>query len=397
MASKALMDGITIFKHSLKYSQEILANQFGLQSKRSLSKFGGRNVELICHDDRVAIAFFYCNIWRLSDGWKSNFVRCDCRTGLRCAVGLRQRKQSPFVRKSQAGSQGRPKQECRFGLAAKPTFRGRKARDSAEVSTEAPKFSGKFEENKAAGIYTCRQCGAGLYRSEDKFDSGCGWPSFDDEIKGAVKRTTDADGHRIEITCIRCDGHLGHVFTGERLTPKDTRHCVNSVSMDFVPKDRIKRAIFAGGRFWNVEYQFQKFKGVLTVTSGYTGGTLEHPTYKKVSNGEGGHAEAVEVLYDSKATDYEALAKLFFEIHDPTQVNRQGADQGEQYRSAVFYLDDDQKKTVEKLAEQLKQSGLKLATQIVPAATFWPAEDDQQNHYRALGTKPEDSVRAKRF
>ena len=260
-------------------------------------------------------------------------------------------------------------------------------------------FSGKYNDHFKAGIYSCRQCGAPLYRSDDKFKTSCGWPGFDDEFKGAVKKTVDDDGRRTEISCSKCGGHLGHVFVGERATPRNTRHCVNSISMKFEDLDsrKLRRAIFAGGCFWGVEHYLQKAPGVILVSSGYIGGNKDYPTYKDVCGGNTGHAEAVELVYDPEKTDFEKLAKLFLEIHDPTHVNRQGPDVGTQYRSAIFYLDDKQKQTAEKLIKILKAKGLKIATKIEPAGRFWTAEDYHQDYYKRKKTLPYCHRYQKRF
>ncbi len=252
--------------------------------------------------------------------------------------------------------------------------------------TERP-FSGEYDRLFAAGVYTCKRCGAVLYRSEDKFDARCGWPSFDDAIPGAVKRLPDPDGSRTEIQCANCGAHLGHVFEGERLTPKNTRHCVNSISMLFVPEHEVKygRAYFAGGCFWGVQYLLSQQPGVIRTTAGYMGGHTDRPTYEQVCSHTTGHAEAVEVLYDPIRVSFETLAKLFFEIHDPTQFHRQGPDVGDQYRSAIFYTSDEQKQVAERLIAELKGRGMKVVTEVTPAPRFWPAEDYHQDYFAKRG------------
>ena len=248
--------------------------------------------------------------------------------------------------------------------------------------TERP-FTGKYTDFSGKGTYVCKQCNAPLYRSSDKFKSDCGWPSFDDEIPGAVKRIPD--GLRTEIVCANCGAHLGHVFLGEGFTDKNTRHCVNSISLNFIPagpqKAAADTAIFAGGCFWGVEYYMHQAPGVISTEVGYIGGHGEKPTYQQVCSHKTGYAEAVRIIFDPKKTNYENVAKLFFEIHDPTQLNRQGPDIGDQYRSAVFYLNMEQKSTAEKLVDILRAKGYDVATVIVPATKFWKAEEYHQQYY----------------
>ncbi len=265
-------------------------------------------------------------------------------------------------------------------------------------ATERP-FTGEYVNTKDTGVYVCRQCNAPLYRSEDKFDSHCGWPSFDDEIAGAVKRIPDADGLRTEIVCANCGGHLGHVFEGERFTAKNTRHCVNSISMKFIPKNnnKMEKAYFASGCFWGTEYHFMKAKGVKETTVGYMGGRTQSPTYKEVCTGTTGHIETTEVEYNPAETSFEELLKLYYETHDFEQVGGQGPDIGEQYQSVIFYVNDDQKKTAEKYLALLTDMGYKPATQLRKAEEFWAAEDYHQEYYDKKNGTPYCHVYRKIF
>ena len=148
------------------------------------------------------------------------------------------------------------------------------------TGTEAP-FTGKYYDHFEKGVYACKRCGAKLFDSSSKFSFRCGWPSFDDQIKGAVRRQRDSDAVRTEIVCADCRAHLGHVFVGERLTRKNMRYCVNSISLDFISAEgsRTERAIFASGCFWGTEYHFQRARGVISTTVGYAGGHVDNPTY----------------------------------------------------------------------------------------------------------------------
>ena len=269
-----------------------------------------------------------------------------------------------------------------------------------DKGTERP-FSGKYVHTKEDGTYTCKVCGAPLYRSLDKFDSHCGWPSFDDAIPGAIKEVPDADGRRTEIVCANCGAHMGHVFKGEGFTEKNVRHCVNSVSLNFQKKKAqipaLKKAYFAGGCFWGVEYYLEKIDGVKEVTSGFMGGHVKNPGYYDVVRKDTGHLETVEVVYDPSRVSYETLAKTFFEIHDPTQVDGQGPDIGSQYLSAIFVSNTEERKTIERLINILEKKGLKIATKVLPKAPFYSAEAYHQDYYERKGSKPYCHRRIKRF
>jgi peptide methionine sulfoxide reductase msrA/msrB len=267
--------------------------------------------------------------------------------------------------------------------------------------TERP-FSGKYTNEKSKGLYTCKLCDAPLYDSSSKFDSGSGWPSFDDAIEGAIKRVPDADGKRVEIICANCGAHLGHVFEGEGFTSKNTRHCVNSLSLNLTKKIDIKDenlsyAYFAGGCFWGVEYYLEKLEGVKEVTSGFMGGHIKNPSYYEVVRSNTGHLETVEVVYDKNKISYEKIAKTFFEIHDPTQTNGQGPDIGEQYLSAVFVKDEKERKIIQNLIKKLEANGYKVATKILDKSEFYAADESHQNYYERKRSKPYCHEYKKRF
>lgn len=258
-----------------------------------------------------------------------------------------------------------------------------------DKGTEPP-FTGEFVKNHRHGIYLCKRCNAELYRQTDQFNSHCGWASFDDEIAGAITRIPEADGKRTEIVCANCGGHLGHVFLNEGYTDKQIRHCVNSISMKFVPTpdSNTETAYFSSGCFWGTEYYFLRAEGVKHTTVGYMGGTVEYPTYEDVCSQTTGHLETTELLFDKRTTSYEAMVRLFFETHDFTQTNGQGPDIGSQYLSCIFYTSEEQRQIAQHHIDLLTQKGYKVATMLREASHFWRAENYHQQYYHNKGGRP---------
>lgn len=264
---------------------------------------------------------------------------------------------------------------------------------SRHKDTEQP-FSGKYWDSELKGTYYCSACGNELFKSDSKFSSTCGWPSFfEQKSKNCIifKEDNTFNMKRIEALCGRCGGHLGHLFD-DGPAPTYKRYCMNSIALDFVPdtnldfsNENIDTIVLGGGCYWCVEAIYEELKGIISVEAGFSGGFIANPTYKQVCSGVTQHAEVVQIVFDNKTTNLDEILKVFFSVHDPTTLNRQGADIGSQYRSVIFYSNEEQKKISEQIINQLNNENVfnsVIVTKVEPLKKFYKADITHQDYYK---------------
>src|SRR6266404_4670114 len=272
-----------------------------------------------------------------------------------------------------------------------------------------PAFHNEYWDNHKPGLYVDVVSGEPLFSSLDKFDSGTGWPSFTQPVKDTdivEKKDSTFGMTRTEVRSKVADSHLGHLFDDGPADKGGLRYCINSAALKFIPVEEMDQAgygqylepfvkagliktpahetaILAGGCFWGMEEIIRKIPGVIKTTVGYSGGTTPDPTYEEVCAGGTGHAESIEVVFDSSRLSYETLLDYFFRMHDPTTLNRQHNDVGTHYRSAIFYTSEAQKQTAERVKTQRDKSGKfnrPITTEITAATKFYFAEDYHQKY-----------------
>jgi len=272
-----------------------------------------------------------------------------------------------------------------------------------------PAFRNAYWDNHKPGIYVDVVSGEPLFSSLDKFDSGTGWPSFTQPVKGTdivEKKDREFGMMRTEVRSKVADSHLGHVFDDGPTDKGGMRYCINSASLKFIPVEEMDQAgygqylepfvkaglvkapahetaVLAGGCFWGMEEILRKIPGVIKTTVGYSGGNTANPTYEDICTGRTGHAEAIQVEFDSARLSYETLLDYFFRMHDPTTLNRQHNDVGTQYRSAIFYTGEAQKQTAERVKAMRDKSGKfkrPITTEITAGTKFYSAEEYHQKY-----------------